>query len=301
VLVRDPAQKAALAAAAWNQPQVTEAPVTLVFAASLNGWRDTLAQTVDTARTVGAWSDAFAQVVGLQAPLFQANLADRLREYAVKDVMIAATHAALAAQSLGLSTSLMNGWVEDSVKQVIGAGGNDDIAVALLMPLGYAAETPAHPGRLPRRVTVSVDRLGEPYRFRPRGLRSPFEQALGLYHLPRLIDKVRLAVQGHLPGYNYMTFGFDKFLLERLGITPAAFEAAVRREPDDAALLAWVQSVAPPLTDADKAAFNERLSKLGVAHPRARAYFMRTLHEVDPARTDITTSMQLVDLYEGRL
>lgn len=39
VLVQNPTQQAALAAAAWNQQQILQAPVTFVFAADINGWQ----------------------------------------------------------------------------------------------------------------------------------------------------------------------------------------------------------------------------------------------------------------------
>jgi hypothetical protein len=187
------------------------------------------------------------------------------------------------------------------VKRVIGAGDDPDIAIAVLVPVGYASEQPAHPGRLPRGAVVNVERLGEPYRFRPAGLRSPSEQALGLCHLPRLIDKTRLALDGRLPGYNYMRVGFDKLLLEALDIEPLGFEQAVRTLPDDEALLAWVASRMKPMDDHEKSDFNAKLERLGMDYPRMRPYFVRTLHEVDPARTDVTTTMRLVDLYEGRI
>jgi nitroreductase len=63
--------------------------------------------------------------------------------------MIAATHATLAAESLGLSTCMMNGWMEDKVKAVIGAENDSDLAIALVLPIGYAAEPRKHPGRMP--------------------------------------------------------------------------------------------------------------------------------------------------------
>jgi nitroreductase len=41
VIIQDPNQKAALGAACWNQPQITQAPVNLVFAADIKaGERD---------------------------------------------------------------------------------------------------------------------------------------------------------------------------------------------------------------------------------------------------------------------
>lgn len=88
---------------------------------------------------------------------------EKNREYAIKDAMIAATHLVLAAESLGLSTCFMNGWIEEKVKEVIGAANNPDLAISVLVPVGYAAEPRRDPGRLPFTYNVSVDRLGNPY------------------------------------------------------------------------------------------------------------------------------------------
>ena len=77
--------------------------------------------------------------------------------------MIAATHTALAAEALGLSSCFMNGWLEDKVKAVIGAADQPNLEIALLLPIGYGAEPRKNPGRLPLSVNVSVDRLGQPY------------------------------------------------------------------------------------------------------------------------------------------
>jgi hypothetical protein len=57
----------------------------------------------------------------------------------------------------------MNGWVEEQVKAVIGAADNSDLAIAVLVPVGYAAEPRLNPGRLPLSYNVSVDTLGNPY------------------------------------------------------------------------------------------------------------------------------------------
>jgi nitroreductase len=90
-------------------------------------------------------------------------LGDKAREYAVKDAIIAATHLVLAAESLGLSTCFMNGWIEDKVKAIIGAGDDPDLAIAVLVPVGYAAEPRTDPGRLPLDFNVFVDRVDQPY------------------------------------------------------------------------------------------------------------------------------------------
>lgn len=161
VVVQSAEQKAALAAVAWNQKQITQAPVTMVFAVSVRGWEQTMDRIITTAVERGAWPEKFAGFIRQAAPGFQDDLATRglEREYAIKDAMIAATTCALAAESMGLGTCFMNGWDEAGVKNVIGAGEDPDIAIALVLPVGYAEVVPAHPGRLPQELTVFQDRL----------------------------------------------------------------------------------------------------------------------------------------------
>jgi nitroreductase len=159
VLVSDPEKRAALTTAAWNQAQVATAPVTFVFAVSLRGWEKTLEHTIKTGSELGAWSDKTCSYFRGSIPGFQDGLGEKQREYAIKDAMIAATHLALAAESLGLNSAFMNGWKEDAVKEVIGAKDNPDIAIALLMPIGYGESSYGHAGRLPQDVTVFRDQL----------------------------------------------------------------------------------------------------------------------------------------------
>lgn len=161
VIVEDEAQKSALSAAAFNQQQIIQAPVTFVFAAEPHGEQD-LPQILQQGLATGAWSEEVVNYFQTAIPQFQAGLGDKRREYAVKDAMIAATHLVLAAESLGLSTNLMNGWMEDKVKEVIGAT-DTDLAIAVLVPVGYAAQPRLNPGRLPLSANVFVNRISQPY------------------------------------------------------------------------------------------------------------------------------------------
>ncbi|AUB41221.1 Nitroreductase [Nostoc flagelliforme CCNUN1] len=163
ILVQDEAQKAALSAASWNQQQIIQAPVTFVFAADPNAGEQNLTPILERGLETGAWNEGTVNYFKTAIPQFQAGLGEKRREYAIKDAIIAATHLVLAAESLGLSTCFMNGWIEDQVKQVIGAGDNPDLAIAVLVPVGYAAEPRLNPGRLPFSSNVSVDRIGNPY------------------------------------------------------------------------------------------------------------------------------------------
>ena len=159
VMIRSMAQKEALAAAAWGQKQILEAPVTFVFAVSIRGWEKNMGEILKLGVDSGAWPQKFADWIGENAPGFQKGLGDKEREYAIKDAIIMATTLALAAQSKGYSNCYINGWDEAKVKEIIGAEGDSDIAIALLLPIGIPNSLPKHPGRLPSAKTIFTDRI----------------------------------------------------------------------------------------------------------------------------------------------
>ena len=159
VMIRSMAQKEALAAAAWGQKQILEAPVTFVFAVSIRGWDKKMSEILKSGVSSGAWPQKFADWIGENAPGFQKGLGDKEREYAIKDAIIMATTLALAAQSKGYSNCYINGWDEAKVKEIIGVEGDKDIAIALLLPIGLPNSQPKHPGRLPSAKTIFTDRI----------------------------------------------------------------------------------------------------------------------------------------------
>ena len=159
VMIRSMAQKEALAAAAWGQKQILEAPVTFVFAVSIRGWEKNMSEILKLGVSSGAWTQKFADWIGENAPGFQKGLGDKEREYAIKDAIIMATTLALAAQSKGYSNCYITGWDEAKVKEIIGVEGDKDIAIALLLPIGLPNSQPKHPGRLPSAKTIFTDRI----------------------------------------------------------------------------------------------------------------------------------------------
>ncbi len=159
VMIRSMAQKEALAAAAWGQKQILEAPITFVFAVSIRGWEKNMSEILKSGVSSGAWPQKFADWIGENAPGFQKGLGDKEREYAIKDAIIMATTLALAAQSKGYSNCYINGWDEAKVKEIIGVEGDKDIAIALLLPIGLPNSQPKHPGRLPSAKTIFTDRI----------------------------------------------------------------------------------------------------------------------------------------------
>ncbi|WP_406283185.1 nitroreductase family protein [Embleya sp. NBC_00896] len=164
VVVTDDAGRAGLIAATGGQPQPQEAPVLLVFVAEPQAWRAERADVYEQARRNGAWNDEFVAMFAAASEEFQEGLAARglLREYAIKDAMIAATYVLLAATELGLATSPMNGWDEGLVKEAIGIGDRDDLAIALIVSVGRPAEQRPHPGRRAADRNVFHGRYGVP-------------------------------------------------------------------------------------------------------------------------------------------
>jgi len=67
--------------------------------------------------------------------------------YTIQDASIACTFAMLAATALGLATVWVGAFDTDEVRSVIGAPLSTNPAV--ILPIGYAAEEPAFPGRRP--------------------------------------------------------------------------------------------------------------------------------------------------------
>lgn len=163
IVVDDPDAREQLHEACFRQRQVLEAPVTIVFAVDVGAWQRDMGPIIEQARKAGAWPDSYCDIAQNAIPGGQGDLetSGRLREYAIKDAMIAATQCVLAATSFGLKTTFMNGWREQAVKDVIGASGRDEIAIAVLVVMGHAEQTLPHPGRLPRSETVFRQRLGD--------------------------------------------------------------------------------------------------------------------------------------------
>lgn len=160
VIVQSEAGLEGLTWATGGQPQPQEAPVIFVFVAYPRRWRQDQSAIYGQARAAGAWNDDFISSFSDAMPDFQRALEARglEREYAIKDAMIAASFLVLAAESLGLATSFMNGWDEDRVKQVIGLRDDDTVAVAVLVAVGYPAEERINPGRRPLAEHVFVER-----------------------------------------------------------------------------------------------------------------------------------------------
>ncbi|AZA14679.1 nitroreductase family protein [Corynebacterium choanae] len=134
VVVRDQSIKDQLAKDSGQQ-QFAAAPVVLVAVARV----EALPEDIDDIMPVERQTYI--------ATYKEKRNASQLREDAMKDAMLMAGFALIAAQGEGLATGPATGWDEQKVKEALGLGDRDDRAIALVIPMGYPGETPAHPGR----------------------------------------------------------------------------------------------------------------------------------------------------------
>lgn len=109
-LVSKPAKRAALAHAAYNQDFISQAPLSLVFCAN-------------APRSSAKYGQRGAQL------------------YALQDATIAATCALLATTAQGLATVWVGAFDDDGVWRVLGQPHH--LVPVAILPIGYAAETPA--------------------------------------------------------------------------------------------------------------------------------------------------------------
>lgn len=140
VVVRDQALKDALTESS-GQRQFAAAPAVLIAVTLEEVVPEDVDQILPAAYV--------EKIKGWKAGLDAAGL----REAAMRDAMLMAGFALIAAQAEGLSTSPTTGWDEAKVKEIIGLGDRSDRGIALITALGYPAEHPEHPGRqVSRRV-----------------------------------------------------------------------------------------------------------------------------------------------------
>lgn len=138
--------------------------------------------------------------------------------------------------------------------------------------------------------------------------RSPKALLGGIAHLVRFIDKIRLRNAGQIQDYNYITVGFDKYLIDFLGIDANAFEQRVLAGGTDEELLPWVKSNGRNLSDQEIAQWSRGLLTSGPKDDAARRRFQGRLQEIATKRSvsvnslpSVTTWADVIELDEERL
>lgn len=138
--------------------------------------------------------------------------------------------------------------------------------------------------------------------------RSPKVLLGGISHLGRFIDKIRLRNAGEIQDYNYITVGFDKHLIDFLGIDAKAFEQRVLAGGTDEALLAWVAAHGKARSTDEIAQWSQSLLSSGPKDEAARQRFQGRLQDIATKRgvpvgslPPVSTWADVIELDEGRL
>jgi len=129
-----------------------------------------------------------------------------------------------------------------------------------------------------------------------------------MVHLGRLFDKIRLRHQGLIRDYNYLTAGFDKYLLDYLELKGEDLERRVLQGGTDEELLAWVRANGKALSEAEIRLWNSRVLTSEPKDDAAKERFRARLDEIATMRgvpvdvlPKITTWVEASELDEGRL
>lgn len=142
----------------------------------------------------------------------------------------------------------------------------------------------------------------------PQYPRSPKDLLGGIAHLGRFIDKIRLRNAGHIQDYNYITVGFDKYLVDFLKIDPKAFEQRVLAGGSDEEMLEWVHAHGRKLDEHEIAQWSQGLLSSGPQDDAARQRYDRRLEDIASKRgvavsalPSVSTWADAIELDEGRL
>ncbi len=152
VLLKDPALRQQVRAAAFNQAQVTDASLLVVLTADLKAWEKNPQRY---------WRDAAQPVQDYILPMLDGYYRGReqvQRDEGMRSCGIAAQSLMLAAQELGYDSCPMDGFAFDAVAKLINLPA--DHAIAMFVAIGKATQ-PAHPrsGPLPLDEIVVTDRF----------------------------------------------------------------------------------------------------------------------------------------------
>ncbi len=124
---------------------------------------------------------------------------------------------------------------------------------------------------------------------RRRPPRSPFDLSVGgLACLARMIDKFRAAHCNCLGEYWCgEDSGFDRAVLDFLGLDEEAFAEAIVANKTDAALVAWLGERLSSKSAEDKAQFNQRLLTASPRNDRQQRFLRAAIARLDASRTDL--------------
>lgn len=152
LVVRDPEIRQQIRAAAWDQPQVTDASVLFIMCADL---RAHLADPADY------WSHAPEEVQNILGPMikpFYEGNDTLIRDEAMRSAALAGMTLMLAAKNMGYDSCPMIGFDAAKVAELINLPENH--AIGFMIPVGKQSQPGWERGdRLPDEKVVTYDRF----------------------------------------------------------------------------------------------------------------------------------------------
>ena len=150
VLIDDPEQRQRIRAAAWDQPQVTEASMLIILCTDLEAWRKA---------SLHCWhpvQQTFAEFYSPDQDVLAGTLNPVERDELMRSCGIVVQTLMITARSMGYDSSPLDGFDADEVGELINLPA--DHAVCMLVAIGKGM-TETHPDQmeLPMERLISTD------------------------------------------------------------------------------------------------------------------------------------------------
>jgi hypothetical protein len=128
--------------------------------------------------------------------------------------------------------------------------------------------------------------------------RSSSEMMLGIVQLARATDKAKALAQGTIGEYKY-DCPMDQTLFEYLVMDPKAFLEVVKNAKSDYEIEAYAKTLVARKDPRNIEAFNRKFLST-VPTGESLKHFEELRNKIAPARTDVVSWPDLLDLEEGR-
>ena len=140
----------------------------------------------------------------------------------------------------------------------------------------------------------------EPLDLEARAPRSPRERMLGLYFLPRTIDKIRGELPGgKLGGYLVADSTMSLYLLHKIGVPVEELRAVVARAANEDEVVEWLRARIDPAVVEH---VNAKLEASSIADaPPERLAVIRERHPVLAERPEIVNAFEMLEADDAHM
>lgn len=165
LILREPQSKEKLQACAFNQAQITQAPVVLICCGDRTvGQPEYIESIIELGKQHHAVDDAYADVLRAKVPsLFEQHPCfETIEAWTNRHTMLAVAHLMIVAKSFGVDSCPMEGFVTTQVKAAFQLP--DTLDVCCLLCLGYAGQPfKRFGGRFPYQQVCYGETYGQPF------------------------------------------------------------------------------------------------------------------------------------------